>query len=80
MAPTKLATNTPILFTLGDCSPSFIQTLRANIVSVQNRKVMVSPLQMADITLTIMATLVTSPPAKRVKKRPMSWKSGAPGG
>ena len=80
MAPTKAATNTPILLRIGDSSPSFIQILRAIIVMLQNKKVMVSPLQIADMALTIMATLVTSPAANRVKKRAINWNKGAPGG
>jgi hypothetical protein len=41
---------------------------------------MVNALAKPDIALTIMAALVTSPPAKKVKNRDMIINIGAPGG
>ena len=52
----------------------------ASMVIVQNRKAMVSPLDKADMVLTILATRAVSPKANREKNRPRSWKIGAPGG
>ncbi len=49
-------------------------------VRVQNRNNMVKALAVAERMFTVTATLVTSPPAKRVKKRPRTIKKGAPGG
>jgi len=49
-------------------------------VMVQKRNRMVNALAMADNTFMVKATLVTSPPANRVKKRPSTMKKGAPGG
>ena len=50
------------------------------MVIVQNRKAMVSPLDRADMVLTILATSEVSPKANREKNLPRSWKIGAPGG
>jgi hypothetical protein len=49
-------------------------------VRVQNRKRIVNALAVADNTFIVKATLVTSPPAKRVKNLPSTIKKGAPGG
>jgi hypothetical protein len=49
-------------------------------VRVQNRNRMVKALARAERMFTVTATLVTSPPAKRVKSRPSTMKKGAPGG
>jgi hypothetical protein len=49
-------------------------------VSVQKRNRIVNALAVAESVFTVTATLVRSPPANRVKKRPSIIKNGAPGG
>ena len=56
------------------------QIFCASIEIVQNRNKIVKLEQRHDMMFIIIATLVTSPKANKVKKRPMSWKVGAPGG
>ena len=63
-----------------DISPEGATIFLANITIVQKRKRIVKELAKADMTLTIMATLVTSPKANNEKNLPIIWKSGAPGG
>jgi len=50
------------------------------MVIVQNKNMMVSPLDMADIVFTIRATLSVLPKANKEKNLPSNWKKGAPGG
>jgi hypothetical protein len=46
----------------------------------QKRNAIVSPLDKADMVLTIRATKAALPKARREKNLPMSWNIGAPGG
>jgi hypothetical protein len=51
--------------------PELINSFFASMVMVQNKNAIVSPLQRADIVLTILATTAVLPNAKREKKRPI---------